>query len=392
MIMQKRISRHCLEITKRFKVVKGAALTFVGAVLGFSSCANPASIEGVLTGVKSDTLLVFASHMNERESFRKDTIALVNGRFEIQYPDSALLVSLVAKPAAPNGAIRMPMSGPIYFFPGDKLQIEGDINDFNVSGSELYDGLQSYAEIQRMQLEFTKLSTEFMDVYKSNDKDEIASIRKQLKAVRDSLQHAKFEAVKANPRSLAAAYFACQLQPEQGLAAIDLLSDDLKNGPMGKVIKKTQQSYTNALIREKAKEQMKPGNKAPEFHGVTIDGKEVNLDTFQGKYLLVDFWGTWCGWCIKGIPTMKKYYNKYNRYIEFLGVCCGDTDAKWRACVAQHQLPWVNINEGESGMSSHFAVAGYPTKILLDPQGEIVEIFVGETPKLYEKLDALFAK
>ena len=61
-----------------------------------------------------------------------------------------------------------------------------------------------------------------------------------------------------------------------------------------------------------ATELLKPGTEAPDFALATPDGKTVKLSDMRGKYVVLDFWGSWCGWCIKGMPEMKKYYEKYN--------------------------------------------------------------------------------
>lgn len=374
------------------KCMKTALFLLSGMAIGLSSCTNPASVSGTVTGVESDTLLVFASHMNERKTFRADTVALVNNHFELQYPDSALFISIVAKPKGANGALRMGVGGPILYFPGDKLHVEGEVSDLKISGSELYDGLLEYDEIHRMQQEISTLNNAYTKAYNEKNETEKQRIKEEVKASYERLLSAKFDVIKANPNTMVAAYFATQLKPEQGLKAIGLLSEEVKKGPMAKLIQKAQASFEKNLAREKAKVNMQAGKQAPDFKFTTIDGKEVTLASFHGKYLLVDFWGTWCGWCVKGIPAMKKAYKKYHNHIEFLGVCCGDTEKKWREGVAHHQLPWVNVLEGESQMTVKYAVGGYPTKVLVDPEGKIVEVFVGESPALYEKLDQLFQK
>ena len=363
-----------------------------GTMLALSSCTNPASLSGTITGVESDTLLVFSSLVNKRETLRIDTVALVNNQFQLQLPDSVLTVSILAKPKTPNGALRMASRGPILFFPGDKLKMEGDIESFKVSGSELYDGLAEFDEIAAMEEKVKGLNMAFTKAYQEKNEEEKSRIKAEVKAAYEQLLSAKFEAVKANPNTMVAAYFASQLRPKEGLEALDLLSENVKNGPMSAIVKRAQQSFEKSVIRKKAQADMQPGKVAPDFKLTTVDGKEVTLASFHGKYLLVDFWGTWCGWCIKGIPDMKRYYNKYHGRVEFLGVCCGDTDKKWRAGVAEHKLPWVNVLEGESGLSSRYAVGGYPTKVLLDKEGKVVATFVGESPALYKKLDELFGK
>lgn len=88
---------------------------------------------------------------------------------------------------------------------------------------------------------------------------------------------------------------------------------------------------------------------------------------------------------------MKAAYAKHKDHIEFVGICCRDTEEKWRAGVKKHDLPWVNLYNGfNDELTNKYAVPGYPTKILIDPDGKIIQVFVGESEDLYLKLDELF--
>ena len=372
---------------KRMKVALGLVPS---AMMVLSSCTQPtANFTGTISGVESDTLLVFVDHMNERKTIMKDTVALTNNHFELQIPDSAACIRFMPKPSSPNAPLRMFQGMPILFFPGDALTIEGSIDNYKVTGSELYDGLAKYAEIAKMEEQINLLNQDFSKAYAAKDETEKNRIKKEVGEAYEKLQGAKFAVVKQDPSSIVAAYFSMQLKPEKGLEAIKLIDGKVKNPSMEIQVQKAKSRYEQSVMREKAKLSVKAGNISPDFKFTTLDGKEVSLDSFKGKYLLVDFWGTWCGWCVKGIPAMKEAYEKHKNKVEFLGICCGDTEDKWRKAVAHYQLPWVNVLEGETKASARFAVAGYPTKILIGPDGKIIEVFVGETPELYKRLDRI---
>ena len=374
------------------KSLRKFLMLLVAASCSLASCVqHPVSLRGTLSGVESDSLLVFVSYMNESKTFRTDTVALVDNSFQLQLPDSSFYIQFAAKPVAPNGAIRM-INSRILFFPGDRLVVKGDIENYKVSGSQLYDGLAKYNEINKLEDEVRSLNQAYSKAYREKNEEDKQRIKKEVKAVHQKLQEAKFEVVKSEPNTMVAAYFATQLYGKQGLEAISLLSQEVKEGSMGKLIEKAEKSCKDALLREKAKLDVQSGKPIPDFKLKTIEGKEVTLTSFSGKYLLVDFWGTWCGWCIKGIPDMKKVYKKYRHKIEFLGICCGDTEKKWRDGVAHHQLPWVNVLEGNSSIAARFGVTGFPTKVLVGPDGKLIKVFVGESPELYKYLDQLFSK
>ena len=65
--------------------------------------------------------------------------------------------------------------------------------------------------------------------------------------------------------------------------------------------------------------------KAPDFTLSDINGKSLSLSSMRGKVVVLDFWGSWCVWCIRGIPDMKKYYEKYKGKFEIIGMDCGDS-------------------------------------------------------------------
>lgn len=143
---------------------------------------------------------------------------------------------------------------------------------------------------------------------------------------------------------------------------------------------------------QKAKEEVVVGAIAPPIELPDSSGVVRRLDELKGKWVVIDFWGTWCGWCLHGIPEMKKAYEKHQNVVEFLGVACNDKEQPWRAALVDFALPWVNVFESSKGALSapaRYGVDAYPTKIVVDPQGEIVLKTTGEDPAFYTALDQL---
>lgn len=134
---------------------------------------------------------------------------------------------------------------------------------------------------------------------------------------------------------------------------------------------------------------------APDFTLPDLQGNGLSLSSLRGKYVVIDFWGAWCIWCVRGIPKMKEAYAKHKDKMEILGVDCRDSEDKWRAAVEEHQLPWLQVrcpDESLSSLMASYRVEGFPTKAIVDPEGRLVKVVVGEDPAFYTFLDELLAK
>lgn len=158
-----------------------------------------------------------------------------------------------------------------------------------------------------------------------------------------------------------------------------------------------QSAKETAATEQKTEQQAKPaslvadGMMAPDFTLNDINGNPLALSSLRGKYVVLDFWGSWCIWCIRGVPKMKVYYFKYKDKMNILGIDCNDSDEKWKAAVKEHGIPWLHVyNPRSSDLLKTYAIEGFPTKIVIDPQGKIIKTVVGEDPQFYEFLDELF--
>ena len=372
------------------KIIAGIASIMMCAC----SSEEMPNLRGELSGMQNDTIIVFASNPIARKSVCIDTIPLVDNKFELNLPDSLILnVSIIEKPQG-NNAIRMRSNTHFILLPGDKISLKGELNDdINISSPLLYDKLNNIPEISEAEKKFKLLLNEYSSLYsdREKNKEKIEEMKKQSKDMIARIEDAKLKYVKQNIDCLVSAYFVTQMGAKKGTEAYTMLTDNIKDGVMGEMLSQVMERNKNTIAREKARENIQPGKAAPEFRLKNLKDEEMTLTSFRGKYVLLDFWGTWCGWCIKGMPKMKQYYAKYKNKMEIVGINCRDTEDKWRAGVKELKLPWTNLYNGNSNeITNNYAIAGYPTKILIDPKGKIVEVFVGESDAMYKKLDKMF--
>lgn len=149
-----------------------------------------------------------------------------------------------------------------------------------------------------------------------------------------------------------------------------------------------------------------PGSMAKDFSATDINGNKLTLSDFKGKYVLLDFWASWCVPCRKGNPHLKELYARYkDKGIEFIGVSDDDRDPNaWRKAVAKDGLPWLHVLRGldmqkrlsglpnETEISDRFGIHTLPTKILIDRTGMIIGRFGEEEQELNEMLEKIFDK
>ena len=197
--------------------------------------------------------------------------------------------------------------------------------------------------------------------------------------------------VKAHPDQGAAAALVSQLDDTDDMEDVAALLTERARGSVAANLYKGMLAAEQKEREEEARQEGMVGSPAPDFTLNDINGKPLALSSLRGKWVIIDFWGSWCKWCIKGIPEMKEYYAKYNDKLEILGVDCNDTVEKWKAAVKQYELPWLHVywdkDDEENNPLALYGVRGFPTKVIVDPQGNVAKVIVGEDPAFYDYLD-----
>lgn len=201
--------------------------------------------------------------------------------------------------------------------------------------------------------------------------------------------------IQQNPNSLVSFYFLSMMLNdvtfEELKATYDKLSPSYKESAFAKPISDKIQGFENTAI----------GKEAVPIRKKDINGNVISLATLKGKYVLVDFWGSWCGPCRASHPHLKELYAKYKeKGFEILGISYeqgNDLEAmkkRWKQAIETDGLPWLQIlnNEDESVFDAvkAYGITAFPTKILLDKEGKVVARYVGESSELDKKLTEVF--
>ena len=139
------------------------------------------------------------------------------------------------------------------------------------------------------------------------------------------------------------------------------------------------------------------GAAAPEFAETDTLGKMVNLSSFRGKYVLIDFWASWCGPCRAENPNLVKAFNHYKgQKFTIIGVSLDRPNGKdkWLPAIHKDGLSWTQVSDlkfWDSKVAGQYAVRGIPQNFLLDPDGKIIAKNLRGND-LEDKLEELFGK
>ena len=145
-----------------------------------------------------------------------------------------------------------------------------------------------------------------------------------------------------------------------------LLQGDAKKGPFAAVIEKSLQTAEVGKI----------GTVMPEFTQNDVNGKSVSLASLRGKYVLIDFWASWCGPCRAENPNVVKTYNKFkDKNFTVLGVSLDQDKAKWVEAIKKDGLTWTHVSDlkyWNNEVAVLFGIQSIPASFLIDPKGVVI--------------------
>ncbi len=347
------------------------------ALLSFASCKDEDkyfSLEGAIKGMPQQSVVLEELGFNEAKLI-DSTQSDKNGKFELK--------GLYTEPALYR--VKLGDQIMLVVIDEEKIKIRSNWNDllnYTAEGSPASTSLNA-----------------FMKQYISANKDmfalEMTADSLAAAGASDSLQTLVQASInqKANDFKNYIKKFSDTTKslPVALFAASKLLNDDseidyIKNFSAG-LSKRFSDNQLSLDFKDKVKEKIamqeknsrpRIGTTAPDFTLTSLDGKSVSLNSFRGKYVLVDFWASWCPPCRAENPNVVAAYEKFkDKNFTILGVSLDNDKAKWQEAVVKDKLGWTHVSDlqgWESPVAASYGIQSIPANVLIDTNGKIIAI------------------
>ena len=346
---------------------------------------------GKLTGQEDG--VVYLNYPDNKNNQIKDSSLVKNGQFffkgSISEPTKAYLTLKEEK--------RNELHAVGFYLEPVKMQLEVPAPDFSkaiLSGS--FTQNESIANQNSAKLISEKYKKQLDSLNTEKDPAKNAAIQERLVPYYAELDQFFFGYYIHHPESYLTPFSLRLLLRRLSLDSVrmfyNIMSPKVQSSRDGKILKREIELLAGGL----------PGSPSKNFTKTDINGNLLSLSDLKGKYVLLDFWASWCIPCRKGNPHLVKLYNQYKeKGLECIGVSDDDRNPDaWRKAVQKDSLLWRHVLRGldiqkkrngernENDINENFGIYELPTKILIDPKG----IIIGRFDENDSALDLLLKK
>jgi peroxiredoxin len=271
-------------------------------------------------------------------------------------------------------------------------EVKGEIKTFadtEITGSREQEILQ---EAQKLEIQkgFLSFGMIFSISQVKDDSLKVDSIYREMTAAKEAHDAEIRQFIESNTDSYAITYMLSDfIAKDYPLSDVEQYYE--------KLTPRIRESNPGKLLKQKIEllRHINVGGTALDIELPAPDDALLKLSSLRGKYVLIDFWASWCGPCLAEAPNVKEIYEKYrDRGFEVYGVSLDSKKDLWIKAIEKHGLNWLHVSSLEGWncpAAAQYNVTGIPKTFLLDPDGRIIDTDLrGE--KLKEKIASIFNK
>lgn len=373
---------------------------FIITILGALSACGPRNlISGHIEGLTNDTVALRITLMNNNEE-HTDTLVAHNGKITYATPyDEPAVYTFYPAQGVQNiegGTRRFYGCSDITIFRFDRERVRFNarmdsifVTDFTARGSQINrDWSEIHTSYNPLLIQSALLQCE--------DITEKQYTERKNKIDEETINLCQ-NYIRQHPDKLISAYLLSGTGSlDDMIEYADMISDDVRNSPFSVIFQNIETAKEKKLKKQRQEEALAQGvnTSTSDFTLFDTEGNTFTLSSLRGKWVVLDFWATWCGPCIASMPHLKEYYQKYAGKFEVVGIVSQSEEEAWVKMVKEMELPWINVinpqnSTKEKDLTNVYGIEGFPTYIILNKEGKIHKEYLGAQPDFYKELDTI---